>query len=81
MPPNTTTLENWLWEAACSIRGLPLLFCKRLYDVFDDELDALGRELGDRDLARWVLWPSKRVNDDATRQSIDKTSDGGTLLS
>ena len=40
-----TTLENWLWEAACSIRGpldaprykdyiLPLLFYKRLSDVY-----------------------------------------------
>ena len=58
-----TTLENWLWEAACSIRGpldapkykdyiLPLLFYKRLCDVFDDELARLTEELGDADLAR-----------------------------
>ena len=44
-----TGLENWLWEAACSIRGpldapkykdyiLPLLFYKRLSDVYADEL-------------------------------------------
>ena len=42
-------LEQWLWDAACSIRGLidapkfkdyilPLLFFKRLSDVFEDEL-------------------------------------------
>lgn len=42
------TLENWLWEAACKIRGeidapkykdyiLPLIFLKRLSDVFEDE--------------------------------------------
>ncbi|MEJ5338323.1 MAG: class I SAM-dependent DNA methyltransferase [Aquificaceae bacterium] len=42
------TLESWLWEAACSIRGpvdapkykeyiLPLIFLKRLSDVFEDE--------------------------------------------
>jgi type I restriction enzyme M protein len=47
-----TTLENWLWEAACSIRGpldaskykdyiLPLLFYKRLCNVLDDELARL----------------------------------------
>ncbi|GAB4532848.1 MAG: hypothetical protein Kow0063_13950 [Anaerolineae bacterium] len=53
-----TTLENWLWEAACSIRGpldapkykdyiLPLLFYKRLCDVFADEVDRLSREFGD----------------------------------
>jgi type I restriction enzyme M protein len=47
------TLENWLWEAACVIRGpidapkfkdyiLPLIFLKRLSDVFEDELTQLG---------------------------------------
>ena len=40
-------LESWLWEAACTVRGpldapkfkdyiLPLIFVKRLSDVFDD---------------------------------------------
>lgn len=48
-----STLENWLWEAACKIRGpidapkykdyiLPLIFLKRLSDVFTDELAGLG---------------------------------------
>jgi len=57
-----TTLGNWLWEAACVIRGpldapkfkdyiLPLIFLKRLSDVFADELDRLGREFSSRDLA------------------------------
>ena len=43
-----TALENYLWEAACSIRGpidapkfkdyiLPLLFYKRLSDVYAAE--------------------------------------------
>ncbi|MBI4333726.1 MAG: SAM-dependent DNA methyltransferase [Chloroflexi bacterium] len=47
------TLETWLWEAACVIRGpvdapkfkdyiLPLVFLKRLSDVFEDELGQLG---------------------------------------
>ena len=42
------SLETWLWDAACAIRGatdapkfkdfiLPLVFFKRLSDVFDDE--------------------------------------------
>ncbi len=55
---NITTLENWLWEAACSIRGpldapkykdyiLPLLFYKRLSDVYEDELRHLTQEFGD----------------------------------
>ena len=48
-----------LWDAACSIRGekdaakfkdylLPLLFLKRLSDVFDDEITRLAEEYGDR---------------------------------
>lgn len=51
-----TTLENWLWEAACKIRGdidapkykdyiLPLIFLKRLSDVFEDEIIKLSQEL------------------------------------
>ena len=50
------TLEQWLWDAACAIRGpvdapkfkdyiLPLIFLKRLSDVFEDELDALAQKL------------------------------------
>ncbi len=46
---NKQSLESWLWKAACSIRGeieapkykdfiIPLVFIKRLNDVFDDEL-------------------------------------------
>lgn len=61
-----TTLENWLWEAACSIRGeidapkfkdyiLPLIFLKRLSDVFDDELEKLAQEFGDVDVARALV--------------------------
>ena len=45
-------LESWLWGAACSIRGeidapkfkdfiLPMIFIKRISDVFDDELRGL----------------------------------------
>jgi type I restriction enzyme M protein len=47
---NDKSLESWIWDAACSIRGakeapkykdyiLPLIFVKRLCDVFDDELN------------------------------------------
>ncbi|WP_439492028.1 N-6 DNA methylase [Bosea sp. (in: a-proteobacteria)] len=57
--PSTKTMEQMLWDAACSIRGekdaakfkdylLPLLFLKRLSDVFDDEIDRLAEEYGDR---------------------------------
>ena len=56
------SLESWIWDAACSIRGakdapkykdfiLPLIFTKRLCDVFDDELDRIADELGSRSKA------------------------------
>ena len=62
MTPSTKTMEQMLWDAACSIRGekdaakfkdylLPLLFLKRLSDVFDDEIERLGEEYGDQDIA------------------------------
>jgi type I restriction enzyme M protein len=51
-----------LWDAACSIRGaidapkfkdyiLPLIFVKRLSDVFDDEIEHLAEKFDDRDVA------------------------------
>jgi len=54
-----TTLETWLWDAACVIRGpvdapkfkdyiLPLVFLKRLSDVFEDELERLAEVYGKR---------------------------------
>jgi type I restriction enzyme M protein len=57
--PTTKPMEQMLWDAACSIRGekdaakfkdylLPLLFLKRLSDVFDDEITRLAEEYGDR---------------------------------
>ncbi|MFC3459508.1 N-6 DNA methylase [Massilia haematophila] len=60
--PSTKPMEQMLWDAACSIRGekdaarfkdylLPVLFLKRLSDVFDDEIDRLAEEYGDRDTA------------------------------
>jgi type I restriction-modification system DNA methylase subunit len=53
------SLESWIWDAACSIRGakdapkykdyiLPLVFTKRLCDVFDDELNRIAEEVGSR---------------------------------
>jgi type I restriction enzyme M protein len=53
------SLEAWIWDAACSIRGakdapkykdyiLPLIFTKRLCDVFDDELNRIAAEVGSR---------------------------------
>lgn len=60
------TLEGWLWEAACKIRGeidapkykdyiLPLIFLKRLSDVFDDEIEKLAKEYGENGIARELV--------------------------
>lgn len=63
---NIKTLESWLWEAACRIRGpidapkykdyiLPLIFLKRLSDVFEDEVMKLSECYGDKDLVEQLL--------------------------
>ena len=63
--PSTKPMEQMLWDAACSIRGekdaakfkdylLPLLFLKRLSDVFDDEIQRLAEEYGDPDVAQEI---------------------------
>jgi len=60
------SMEGLLWKAACSIRGekdapkfkdyiLPLVFIKRLSDVFEDEITRLAEEFGDQDTALTVL--------------------------
>jgi len=59
-------LETWLWDAACVIRGpvdaprfkdyiLPLVFLKRLSDVFDDEIAHLANEFGGRNQAEKLV--------------------------
>jgi type I restriction enzyme M protein len=70
-----SALESWLWEAACVIRGpvdapkykdyiLPLIFLKRLSDVFDDELADLGKTAKfvdqDHSLVRFYIPPKAR---------------------
>lgn len=62
---DTAAMEKMLWSAACSIRGerdaakfkdylLPLLFLKRLSDVFEDEMARLEDEYGNADVAREI---------------------------
>jgi type I restriction enzyme M protein len=91
--PSTKPMEQMLWDAACSIRGekdaakfkdylLPLLFLKRLSDVFDDEIARLSEEYGDRataleiaesdhSLLRFYLPPEARWAVIAGRESYD----------
>lgn len=63
---NTKSLENWLWEAACKIRGeidapkykdyiLPLIFLKRLSDVFEDEVNRLSQSYGNNEIVEELL--------------------------
>ena len=88
------SLESWIWDAACSIRGakdapkykefiLPLIFAKRLCDVFDDELNRIAKEVGsrakafklvkhDKKLVRFFL-PLEPKNPDDTVWSVIRT--------
>jgi type I restriction enzyme M protein len=91
---NDKSLESWIWDAACSIRGakdapkykeyiLPLIFAKRLCDVFDDELNRIAKEVGsrakafklvkhDKKLVRFFL-PLEPKNPDDTVWSVIRT--------
>ncbi len=73
------SMEQMLWDAACSIRGekdapkfkdylLPLLFLKRLSDVFDDELARLTEQFGDRKTALSVV--EAEAESDATTRIV-----------
>jgi type I restriction enzyme M protein len=66
------SLESWIWDAACSIRGakdapkfkefiLPLIFAKRLCDVFDDELNRIAKEVGSRGKAFKLVKHDKKL--------------------
>lgn len=73
---NDKSLEQWLWDAACSIRGakeaakfkdyiLPLVFTKRLCDVFDDEVNRIASEVGSREKAFKLIaadWKQARTS-------------------
>lgn len=66
------SLEAWLWNAACSIRGakdapkykdfiLPLVFAKRLCDVYDDELHRIATKVGSRKKAFTLVKHDKQL--------------------
>ena len=72
MNESDKSLESWIWDAACSIRGakdaakykefiLPLIFTKRLCDVFDDELNRIAKEVGSRAKAFKLLKHDKKL--------------------
>lgn len=66
------SLETWIWDAACSIRGaqdapkykdfiLPLVFTKRLCDVFDDEINRIAKKVGSRAKAFKLVAKDKKL--------------------
>ena len=83
------TLESWLWECACKIRGeidapkykdyiLPLIFLKRLSDVFDDEVTKLAEDSDDKNAKElveedhsvvWFYLPKQARWDHVVKQS------------
>lgn len=87
---DSRALENWLWTAACSIRGavdapkfkdyiLPLVFVKRLSDVFEDELARLKDQFGDRVIAHEIVAQDRElvrffIPDSAKWENIRKLS-------
>src|SRR5260221_7974163 len=95
--PTTKPMEQMLWDAACSIRGekdapkfkdylLPLLFLKRLSDVFDNEIERLAEDYGDRatalqiaetdhSLLRFYLPPEARWGVISGREKYEWPSD------
>lgn len=70
--PAEKSMEAWIWDAACSIRGaaeaskykeyiLPLIFVKRLCDVFDDEIDRIAARVKTRDKAFKLVKADKEL--------------------
>jgi len=66
------SMESWIWDAACSIRGaadaakfkdyiLPLIFIKRLCDVFDDEIDRIAEKVNGRSKALQLVERDKTL--------------------
>lgn len=66
------SMESWIWDAACSIRGaadaakykdyiLPLIFVKRLCDVFDDEIDRIAEKVKTRTKAQQLVERDKSL--------------------
>jgi len=70
--PEDKSMESWIWDAACSIHGavdapkykdfiLPLIFVKRLCDVFDDEINRIASEVGSREKAFKLVEHDKKL--------------------
>ena len=69
---NSKSLESWIWDAACAIRGaqdapkykdfiLPLIFVKRLCDVFDDEVRRVTENVGSKEKALKLIAKDRKL--------------------
>src|SRR3989339_2024010 len=69
---NSKSLESWIWDAACAIRGaqdapkykdfiLPLIFVKRLCDVFDDEVSRVVENVGSKEKALKLIAKDRKL--------------------
>jgi len=69
---NGISLESWIWNAACAIRGaqdapkykdfiLPLIFTKRLCDVFDDEIERIAKKFGSKEKAYKLIEKERKI--------------------
>lgn len=69
---NSKSLESWIWDAACAIRGaqdapkykdfiLPLIFTKRLCDVFDDEVNLFAEKLKSKEKAYKAIEKDRKL--------------------
>lgn len=67
-----SAMETWLWDAACVIRGeidaskyrefiLPLVFLKRISDVYQDEIENLAEEFGSKETAEEIASEDHKV--------------------
>jgi hypothetical protein len=90
MPTATSkSIESWIWAAACSIRGakdapkykdsiLPLIFTKRLCDVFDDEINRIAKEVGSQAKAFKLVARDPDSREQPVWSVIRKLSDNET---
>ena len=85
-------LENWLWEAACNIRRpidapkykdyiIPLIFYKRLCDVYEDGIKKLAEEFGSEEIAKKLVSRDRKlirfyVPEDCLWRNIRKITTG-----
>jgi type I restriction enzyme M protein len=71
-PDISKSLESWIWDAACAIRGaqdapkykdfiLPLIFTKRLCDVFDDEVNRFAEKLNSKEKAYKAIEKDRKL--------------------